>query len=133
MSNVDSLHPGMNWGNGAWPSMDFAGMLSTMMRIYGQSYPTRVSLFSLYGYAFQYADKVQANGYYTGGTGLNSDPESLSRYLRDSESGLQKLVFKVYVPRGFGKMGETTYPNLEETSDPAKIFTAVFPGEKWEI
>jgi cellulose biosynthesis protein BcsQ len=81
----------------------------------------------------EYADKVQANGYYTGSTGLNSDPESLNRYLKDHESGLQKLVFKVYVPRGFGKMGKTTYPNLEETSDPAKIFTAVFPGEKWEI
>jgi hypothetical protein len=132
-SNADPLHPGMSWGNGAWPSMDFAGMLSTMMRIYGQSYPTRVSLGSLYGYAFQYADKVQANGYYTGSTGLNSDPESLNRYLKDHESDLQKLVFKVYVPRGFGKMGKTTYPNLEETSDPAKIFTAVFPGEKWEI
>jgi hypothetical protein len=132
-SNVDSLHPGMSWGNGAWPSMGFVGMLSMMIRIYGQSYPTHVSLYSLYGYAFQYADKVQANGYYTGSKGMSSDPESLNKYLKDSESGSQKLKFKVYVPKGFGKMGKTTYPNLEETSDSAKVFTADFPDEKWEI
>jgi hypothetical protein len=30
-------------------------------------------------------------------------------------------------------MGKKKYSNLEETSDPVKIFTAEFPGEKWEI
>ena len=113
--------------------MDFAVMLSTMTRIYGQSYPNRPSLYSLYGYAFRYADKKQANGHYTGSTGLNSDPESLNKYLKDAENGIQTLRFKIYVPKGFGKMGDTKLPNLEETNDPGKIFTAEFLDEKWEI
>ncbi len=130
---ADAMHPGMSWGNGDWPSMDFAGMLSTMRRIYGQSYPNSVSLDSLYGYAFQYADKKQANGRYTGSTDPRSDPESLNNYLKDTENGIQILRFKVYVPKGFGKMGSTTLPHLEETNDPSKIFTADFSDEKWKI
>jgi len=131
--DADPIHPGMSWGNGDWPSMDFTGMLSTMMRIYGQSYPSRVSLYSLYGYAFQYADKKQANGHYTRSTGPNSDGESLNNYLKDAENGIQTLRFKVYVPTGFGKMGNTRLPHLEETNDPGKIFTADFFDEKWKI
>lgn len=113
--------------------MDFAGMLSMMTRIYGQSYPNRASLYSLYGYAFQYADKKQAKGRYTGSSGPNSNPDSLNKYLNDAENGIQTLRFKVYVPKGFGKMGNTKLPNLEETNDPDKIFTADFPDEKWKI
>ena len=131
--NTDPLHPSMFWGQGNWPSMDFAGLLSTMMRIFGEGYPNRVSLYSLYGYAFQYADKKQANGRYTGSTTLYSDPESLDKYLKDAEDVSHKLRFKVYVPKGFGKMDKIALPHLEETSDPAKIFTADFPDENWDI
>jgi hypothetical protein len=97
------------------------------------SYPARPSLSSLYGYAFQYADKTQLKGRYTKGTGLASDPDSLRRYLEDEGNSSCKLDFIVYVPEGYGKIGDSTLPNLVVTDDPEKIFTAVFPDDVWVI
>lgn len=62
-----------------------------------------------------------------------SDPESLSRYLKDAIDASKVLGFKVYVPVGFGDMGQHSLSNLEETSEAAKIFTAEFPNETWRI
>ncbi len=129
----DVTNTSMSWGNGAWPSMEFIRNLSTMTRIFGQSYPSRVSLNSLYGYAFQYADKKYNKGHYTGASLTESDPESLNRYLKDAAESSKVMNFKVYVPKGFSKMGKASLPNLEETSEPERIFTAEFPDENWKI
>ncbi len=129
----DTINTEMSWGEGAWPSMDFVGRMSTMTRIFGQGYTSHVSLYSLYGYAFQYADKKYNNGHYTGKITSKSDHESLTKYLKDAVNDSKALKFKVYVPIGFGKIGQASLPNLEETSEPAKIFTAEFPNETWRI
>jgi hypothetical protein len=129
----DPMNAGMNYGEGAWPSMGSVSKMSNMIRIFGQVYTTRISLNSLYGYAFQYADKKYNNGHYTGGKARDPDPESINRYLHDAIDASKALDFKVYVPIGLGKIGKSSPPNLEETSDPHKIFTAEFPNEIWQI
>jgi hypothetical protein len=129
---TDLIHKKISYGEGYWPSMDFVGELSLMMKIFGESYPSQVSLFSLYGYAFQYADKTQLNGFYTGNEGLSSDSGSLTRYLNDLAKGT-RLDFTVFVPEGFATIGGKNLPHLVETTDRGKIFTAVFPNEKWRI
>jgi hypothetical protein len=68
-----------------------------------------------------------------GKVGGVSDPESLNRYLKDADDASKVMNFRVYVPTGFGKLEWATLPNLEETSDPTKVFTAEFPDESWRI
>jgi len=129
----DPTKPGMSWGEGTWPTLPCVGNRSTMSTIYGYAYPGKVSLGSLVGYAFQYADKKHNSGDYTGVTESRSNPQSMDSYLADVRNGSRPLGFTVYVPVGFGKMGEVRLPNVEETSDPGKVFTAAFPDETWEI
>ena len=62
-------------------------------------------MYSLYGYAFQYADKKYNDGLYTGKNVGESDPESLNRYL-EAVDHVQDLDFKVYVPVGFVDVGQ---------------------------
>ena len=129
----DSYNPEMRWGQGLWPSMRFTSNRSIMMKIYGMKYPNRISLNSLYGYAFQYADKTQRKGSYTKSTGLHSDPEALDKYLEDVKNGAPVLDFMVYVPKDYDKMSSVIIPNIEETKDPEKIFSAKFKVETWKI
>jgi hypothetical protein len=42
-------------------------------------------------------------------------------------------MFPGLIPKGFGKMGNTKLPHMEETNDPGKIFTADFLDEEWKI
>ena len=104
------------------------------MLMYGQGFPARVDLESLYGYAFQYADKTLNNAGYTGNSGMLSDPESANRYIEAVSQGTQQLNFVFFVPTGFVNMAGKTVPNVAETDDAGKVFTAQFNNgkESWQ-
>jgi hypothetical protein len=93
-----------------------------------------VSINSLYGLAFCYADKTENNGKYTGSVDqMKSDPQALHSYFLALDTGADPLSFTFYVPSGYRNLGDLNLPNVEETSDPEKILTAEFNHgkEKW--
>ncbi|MDP2919289.1 MAG: DUF362 domain-containing protein [Dehalococcoidia bacterium] len=126
----DMFVPTMTFGNGKWPSWQLVNFLANGNTIYGLGYPMRADLLSLYGYAFQYADKTQNDGTYTGGTSPESDADSVNKYIRVVKDGAEPLDFTLYVPAGYGRMGMQEIPNVVETDNPAKVFTARFNGGK---
>ncbi len=130
----DPFVPGLRAGKGQWPSMQFAAHLSVARAIYGSGYPARIALGSLYGLAFQYADKTVNGGAYTGSTGHNSKATAIGAYIEDVKAGKHLLDFVLYVPPGYLVKGAAPVPNVEETDDPDKVLTATFKGghEVWE-
>ena len=123
----DPFVPGMTFGQGRWPSWQTAAYMLTTGFIYGSNSSDNLSLQSLYGTAFQYADKSLAQGAYTGSTDpMTSDPGSLSKYFEAVAKGSAPLDFTLYVPTGFGSLDSVKIPNVAETEDPGKIFTAHF-------
>jgi hypothetical protein len=40
------------------------------------------------------------------------------------------MDFMLYVPKGYGNLNGTRLPNIQETEDPGKVFTAVFQAGK---
>jgi hypothetical protein len=130
----DPFFAGMTVGKGRWPSYQFASYLSTAGAIYGMEFPWKVGVMSLYGLAFYYADTTQNGSGYTGGAVLGSDLEVANNYVKAVAAGAPTLDFVLYVPEGFGTLAGNPAPNLEETSDPGRIFTASFNGGKevWE-
>jgi len=130
----DPFFNGMTVGKGRWPSYQFARYLSVASAIYGMMYPMRVDNMSLYGSVFQYADKTQNSGAYTGSTGIDSDLEAVNNYIKAVDDSAPTLDFIFYVPEGFGTIVGKAVPNIEETGDPGRIFTASFNGGKevWE-
>ena len=128
--NEDPFFNGMTVGKGKWPSYQFASYLSVAGAIYGMMYPLRVDNMSLYGYVFQYADKTQNSSAYTGSTGIDSDLEAVNNYIKAVAGGASTLDFVFYVPAGFGTIVGKSVPNIEETGDPGRIFTASFNGGK---
>jgi len=97
--------------------------------------PAGVSLYSLYGHAFQYADKTLNQSKYTGDPGLHTNPKAVDNYFEDIRNGAEQLDFILYVPHGFGVIKDWVIPNIRETDDPIKIFTAIFDGEResWKL
>lgn len=126
MESPDFFFPTMTWGKGKWPSVQFASYIGMAMSIYGMGFPMRVDLLSLYGHAFQYADKTLNGASYTGSRGPVSDLEAANRYIDAVSQGAKPMNFVLYVPSGFGTMAGRSVPNVEETDDPAKVFTARF-------
>jgi hypothetical protein len=126
----DMFVPTMTFGNGKWPSWQLINFFANGSSIYGMGYPMRADLLSLYGNAFQYADKTQNGGTYTGGIGPESDLESVNKYIRVVKEGGEPLDFTLFVPPGYGRLGIVEIPNVVETEDPAKVFTASFNGGK---
>jgi len=126
---TDELFPAMTWGNGKWPSFQYATQMFINRELYGASYPEKLDLMSLYGAAFQYADKLYNQSAYT----AKNDAESLNRYVSAVKEGTSPLPFCFYVPAGFNKVGLQAIPNTTATSDPAKIFTVIFQdgAERW--
>ncbi|GAG33560.1 unnamed protein product, partial [marine sediment metagenome] len=133
MESPDILFPDITWGKGKWPSLQFAGYASTGSSIYGMGFPMGVGLLSLYGYAFQYADKTLNGGGYTGSLDQDSDLEAANNYIKAVSDGAAPLDFVLYVPVRYGSSVGISIPNVEETSDPEKILTAHFNGgqEAW--
>ena len=129
----DPYYPGMSWGRGKWPSLQYVNHLSTVRGIYGSSRLSAVGLSSMYGRAFQYADKTLNDAGYTGDPGVRSAPDALERYLREVGDGEAPLDFVLYVPEGYGSLEGVEVPNVVETDDSSKIFTARFDNgrESW--
>ena len=130
----DPFIPWMKIFNGKWPSWQSAAYSTITFYIYGHIFIENISLKSIYGAAFQYADKVSNNGDYTGSIDqMVSIPKSINNYFEAVSKGSAPLDFTLYVPKGYGSMRrqeaiatEIRIPNVVETDDPQKTFTAHF-------
>lgn len=130
----DPFFPSLTWGKGKWPSFQLASYVQVGVAIFGAGFPNKVGFPSLYGQAFRYADLTQNDGRYAGKIRSQPDPEGAHRYVTEVlNGGREPLDFVLYVPAGYGSMAGSSVPNVEETSEPAKIFTATFAGgrEAW--
>lgn len=96
--------------------------------IYDSDKPDEVSLQSAYGAAFQYADKTLNGGFYTGPDEGISNPDALDKYFKALLRSAPPRKFTLYVPQGYGTLGNVKLPNVEETDDPNKVLTAHFNG-----
>ena len=124
---TDPFVPGMTWGKGMWPSWELARRTVSASMLYGAFSSDQVSNASAYGMAFSYADKTENKGKYTGSVDqMESDPQAINSYFEAVSKGAELLDFILYVPIGFGSLANEKIPNVEETTDPNKIFTAHF-------
>lgn len=127
----DLFIPGMLYGKGMWPSWETVKYIQTTLVIYGSQSSEKITLSSLYGLAFQYADKTSNAGTYTGSTEqTKSDADSINKYFDAISKGKTPLNFVLYVPPEYGSLDGVSIPNVEETSDPEKVYTAHFK-EVW--
>lgn len=127
--NADPFVSGVSWGKGMWPSWQMVSYILLTSVIYGSQSPKHINIGSLYGMAFQYADKVLKAGTYTGSIdGQISDPNSVDRYFEAVSKGADLLDFTVYVPAGYGSLEKVKIPNAEEMDDPKRMWTAHFKG-----
>jgi len=127
IENADPLFPGMTWGKGKWPSVQYAQYLQMCNRIYGAGFPNRFEItMAPYGHAFHHADLKWGNGKYTGVKAAGGEDNPIGSYHADVAAGGEPLPFTLYVPRGYAKNGDKDIPNVEETDKPELIFTASF-------
>ncbi len=126
----DPLFTGITWGNGKWPSWQFASHVSVVNAIYQAQTAEGIANNSLYGLALQYADKKNNKGNYTGDTGIHSKPDVARNYILAIKNGAPRLDFVLYVPEGFGKLNNASVPNVIETDDSHLLFTAHFNNDK---
>jgi hypothetical protein len=132
MSQSNELTPDlfihdMYYGRGNWPSWQTVKYLVTTGSVYGSQTVKDINLSSLYGSAFQYADKVQNYGSFTGSTDQNSsNPNSIQDYLYAVSMGANPLNFTLYVPKGYGSLEGVTISNVEETQNPEKLYTVKY-------
>jgi len=127
----DPFLPSLTWGKGKWPSYQLASYIQIGVSLYGLEFPTKIGFPSLYGYVFRHADLTQNDGRYAGSIIYQPDPEGAHRYVTEVLSGAAKpLDFTFYVPLGYGNLAGSQVPNVEETSDPAKMLTVTFAGDK---
>ena len=126
----DPYFPRMTYGKGKWPSLQFAQYLDILRRTYGAQYPERFDFFTApYGLAFLYTAIKKDNRFLAE---LNSNPvaDIIGNYHRSLTRGGERLPFTFYVPPVYGQNGIDPIPNVEETSDPALVFTASFNNGK---
>jgi hypothetical protein len=124
----DPFFPGLSWGNGKWPSFSLAASSYAHQVIYGWKFPARAGVSSLYGSAMGFADYRQNSRRFIGPVRGAPNPDAVQNYIEAVRQGTQEpLDFTLYVPRDYG--GDGQVPNVEETDDPARIFTAIFPHE----
>jgi len=125
----DLFDPEMTIGMGKWPSYQTATFGRVGVLIYGEEYPQRAIYPSFYADALYYADRSQNGGMYAGEIKNDPDPEGVARYITDVQSGTtEPLDFTFFVPPGYGGLLTGQVPNIEETEDPRKLFTASFRG-----
>jgi hypothetical protein len=84
----------------------------------------------MYGLAFQYADKTQNNGAYTGSPDLKSDPESIEKYLEAVEKGAEPIKFTLYVPKGHGKLGERNSQHRRNRRPKENLYSRLQRGRR---
>ncbi len=123
----DLFIPEMTYGRGNWPSWQTVLQVQTLETIYGARLRKDITLESLYGIAFQYADKVYNSGEYTGSIDQSiSTTDSIRNYIEAVRNGEALLNFTLYVPRGLGTLEGEKIPNAEETDDPEKLYTVQY-------
>jgi hypothetical protein len=123
----DLFDPEMTIGQGKWPSYQTVAFGRVGLFIYGEEYPERAIFPGFYADVLYYADRTQNGGSYAGDVKGEPDPEGVSRYIADVLSGdTPPLDFVFYVPPGYGALASGEVPNVEETEDPKKLFTAAF-------
>jgi len=115
----DPFFPDMSWGGGKWPSLQYVNHLSTVRGIFGSSRLSAVSLSSMYGRAFQYADKTLNHAGYTRDPGIRSAPDALENYIQDVGNGGEPLGFVLYVPPGYGRLEAAEGPTSWRRMTPA--------------
>jgi hypothetical protein len=123
----DPFFPGRTWGKGKWPSMQFVLHQARFGQLYGQTYPRRFDVvMSPYGQAFRYADMKWNGSRYCTPEAMLKNEDVIGNYHRDVAGGADPLPFTFYVPRGMGSDNQGLIPDVEETDDPALMFTAAF-------
>jgi len=121
----DRYFPALTWGKGGWPGFSQAHETYLRQIIYGWKFPKQVSLFSLYGSAFAFADQHQNSCRFLGRVYAAPDPKAPQVYLDAlKKNETVSLDFTLFVPPGFGAGGKL--PHVIETENPGKIFTAEF-------
>ena len=131
MELPDLFIPGLTWGTGKWPSFELARHVLFGMSLYGEQYPERIQFPSLYGMAFSHADSTQNQGGYVGRIVSEPDQTGLDRYVQGvAEGKVKPLDFTIYVPPGFDNLSGAVIPNVEVSTDQARVFTASFAGDK---
>ena len=99
--------------------------------MYGNQFPSRIILPSLFGHAFRYADLKQNDGKYAGKIPGRPNPDALDKYFSElKDAKKEPLDFIFYVPEGYDALATAKIPNVEVTSDASKILTAVFSNGK---
>jgi len=127
----DLFIPGLMWGKGKWPSFELAKHVLFGLSLYGEQYPERIQFPSLYGMAFSHADRTQNQGGYVGGVMSEPDQTGLDSYVEAvAEGKVRPLDFTIYVPPGFDNLSGAAVPNVEVSTDLARVFTASFAGGK---
>lgn len=128
----DPFFPNMAWGNGKWPSMQYAIHQRISDLIYGPMFPDKFdSAASLYSYAFCYADARWNGRKYSDNQQTSANGDSVHNYHQDVARGAPYLPFTLYVPGQFGSIGNSIIPNVKETDDPTLIFTATFNSREF--
>jgi len=81
--------------------------------------------------AFSHADHTQNRGEFTGRIVSEPDQAGLDSYVRGvAEGKIKPLDFTIYVPSGFENLSGAVIPNVEVSTDPSRVFTASFDGDK---
>ena len=131
MEASDPFIPDLKWGKGKWPSFQLAWYISLGSNLYGNQFPARIILPSLFGHAFRYADLTQNDAKYAGKVPGRPNPDALDKYFSELKDGQKKpLDFIFYVPAGYDTLANAKIPNVEVTTDPGKMLTAVFSDGK---
>jgi hypothetical protein len=132
LEGADPFVPSMTWGKGKWPSMQMSRFMAIGSMVYGLGFPFMTTVDSIYGVAFQYADKAFNGSSYTGDLETMSDPLSTAavEYVQAVAAGAKPLPFLLYVPQGLGQVLGKAMPNVEETADPRRVLRVEFGGGK---
>ena len=128
----DPMFPTRTWGNGKWPSLQYALYLQQFSDIYGRGFPERFDMErSLYGHAFNCAVIKSKKIQYSSSPG-NRREDMIKKYHAAVATGEDLLPFTLYLPRGLGSYNKVLMPNVVETDDPDLILTARFSNnEVW--
>lgn len=127
----DSFVDGLTFGNGKWPSFQMADMFRVGMQVFGDEFPDKPAIPSLYSTAMLYADLTQNAGRLSGDIPIDPDPGAIEKYVSGVKSGSQKLLdFTLFVPEGMQNLSEGILPNVAVTDDPGKVFTVSFSDGK---
>ena len=127
----DPFFPGLMWGKGKWPSYALAFDQYVKQILFGWKFPARIGISSLYGSACAFADHWQNGRQLLGHIRGVPDPEAAQKYVEAVREGRRKpLDFTFYTLPGYGG---NHLPNVEESSDPAKVLTVLFEGgtKRW--